>query len=127
MILKKPGIIPYTEKQFITYQKRLAANLISHHALNCEQVAIDTEAKNYIANIVKGFQDSESALNQLRKSIRFAHMEIDDGYLKKTLYPIIHIYNGHYIEKSVFFYKKNMEYGYIEVPVIEKPTIIGLH
>lgn len=101
-ITKEDLRAPYTEKQWIEFQGKLA-NTLANTALCGEDIANDTTAKDMVAKFIND-ELLKADLSILGDTLKFAHMDIIADGQTKT-YPIIHRYHGHHVKMVYYFYK----------------------
>ena len=117
--IKRPGFIPFTEKQWNEFKERLMY-IIPREAISSNELAQDPQAAEYVKNYADvNFLDPVKVDQFKAKGItlKFANMSIDVGGPQPINFPLVNEYKGHRIYRTGYFVRNGATIGmkYIDV------------
>lgn len=126
MELKRPGFIPFTEKQWMEFKERMMT-IIPREALSSEEILRDPEASQFVRNYADAnFCDpiQVEKFKQIGITFKFANMDIDVGKDSPISYPIVNEYKGHHIYRTGYFARDGKSFVMKYIDVVPERKII---
>ena len=126
MEYKRPGFIPFTEKQWNDYKARMMA-IIPKEALSSDDLLKDPAASQFVKNYAEENFTTPKNVEELRQkgiTYKFAVMNIDTGGVNPVSIPIVNEYKGHHIYRTAYFVKDGSEVKIKYIDVVPKDIII---
>ena len=117
-----------TKKEFEDFKVRFGIE-VSKRALSCEELANDTEAKNFVLNYVKeNFLNKETSNLIQNITYKFANMIIDKYAKSEDVasveFPVVNKYIGRVLCGSYFFAKEDGVIKEVFIEVIKTPIVL---